>query len=1343
MICGDFFLHAFSRDFFRMLFVLKIIMLRYFFDIFLPKAPWGPDQRLVPLFCLTCSLVCCIFQPCLMQACYKDYRMTWGKRLFLLWFIYLSVPHQGTAQIASAQGTTYAVVVGISKYKNENMPALQFSDRDAALFADHLKSKAGGSVPAENVKLLVNENATIAAIYEALNWLQESCREKDKAYFYFSGHGDVETKNTFSLGYLLAYNSPPTNYRNNAITIEDLSRMANHLSINSNATVVLVTDACHTGKLAGDYYKGKQLVASQLSRILNKEVRLAACAVDEEAAEGVDWGEGRGVFSYYLLKGLDGPADLNKNDTIQLEELNRYLELAFKSDKTLIRNGLKQHPVLDGNPYQTMSVVDRSAIKPANKTSISQENETQASSLLKIFKPLGAQPIDYLFGLIKTREIGSEFRFGAYGGVQKDSFPLKIVSDYVGFQHALFRERDSLRLVNQPFGKNRHLADLDTLTMLKNQLLGSIPLVNSFNERFIQMVHGEAQDMVNAYLAGDLDELEKRQYYYDGNRRYRDFVTMLRVALQIAPKQHYLYNLLAVQEAYLSGLAERLDMVTTENVTTLMANAFRYQQKAMELEPYAAYIHNETGNLFMRSQDYKKARYHFDKAIELSPAWAIPWGNKIRLSLAVENLEEGVRAVRMADSLQHDLSYNFVNAGLVMEKKGDLFTAESYFQKAIVNNPNHFLPYERLGNIYISTGDYERANQFLTEAFARKKNFNINMNSFRFGMEEVRTLSPPVLAKEPCNLFTGNKHKALIPYLKLAYGLGLMQSNADSALQVMKESSGLANDMPLWRHYSGKILFIQKKWQQAEPLLLQAVNAYKSDSAFFVFLRDNLERRYGADSCLLFRLAGFQYDVLEDHYLLGSIYERRGDTGKALQQYAIISAIENRRQRDQAVFKESEMLKGADAARFREMMVKKRFVWKNEDEVDQMGGYLKTAGIYEKSGEYVKAEKAYLDQIQLNIDAANIRKIKSSSGFLGSNYNFRTSINRLAEASALEFYRRMLRIFPRDAEWQEKAGSFLYTRLLTAFRKIPVEKYKVAYDIVKFNAFPFSPYGQESRNQRDIFFDLPGTGETLGIAMPIYDPLNAALVNLNLAVKLSGEIQPKPKLLEAIADLNGWMCNQKAAFEKYKELTDRPSTAIALRTKIIDYSYATHESSFAVNQLSVLYRLGQASREQKMQLANSYALKGLPDKSFELLKNVGQGNPVQKEEVILAYAKTNWLAMKYKQSLDYLYSLATAGSGILKKDSTNKLVAARCYSIARINALLKQQDKALIALSKALESGFNYGNVLETDDAWKLLRTSEQWKELTTKYAAVLNAGNRLADSSKDWDEVRGMMMSD
>ena len=64
-----------------------------------------------------------------------------------------------------SEAATYAVVCGISKY--EHSPLL-YADDDAAAFYNWLISKEGGSVPGDQVSVLINEEATRTAILRAL-----------------------------------------------------------------------------------------------------------------------------------------------------------------------------------------------------------------------------------------------------------------------------------------------------------------------------------------------------------------------------------------------------------------------------------------------------------------------------------------------------------------------------------------------------------------------------------------------------------------------------------------------------------------------------------------------------------------------------------------------------------------------------------------------------------------------------------------------------------------------------------------------------------------------------------------------------------------------------------------------------------------------------------------------------------------------------------------------------------------------------------------------------------------------------------------------------------------------
>jgi tetratricopeptide (TPR) repeat protein len=224
-------------------------------------------------------------------------------------------------------------------------------------------------------------------------------------------------------------------------------------------------------------------------------------------------------------------------------------------------------------------------------------------------------------------------------------------------------------------------------------------------------------------------------------------------------------------------------------------------------------------------------------------------------------------------------------------------------------------------------------------------------------------------------------------------------------------------------------------------------------------------------------------------------------------------------------------------------------------------------------------------------------------------------------------------------------------------------------------------------------------------------------------------VQPSQSLLEAIADLYSWMGNEKEAFGTYKQVLQNQQADTALRNKIIHYCFAIHESIFAVSQLEILYQLGKTTKTENMQLADGYALNGHPDKAMEVLTKTSTDNSHERASSLMLRAKTNWLAGRYASALRYLNDPAVVDANTTNPDSVNAL---RFYTAGRLNALMKQNEKALYALKQSLESGFVYGNVLATDPAWNELRASPQWKALKKKYSGQLMAIDYQSDKEEN-----------
>lgn len=1232
----------------------------------------------------------------------------------------------------SAKVKTFAVIVGITNYENAAIPALQYADRDAQQFAAYLQSKAGGEVPEAHIKLIVNKEATIAAVYEALDWLKEQCGKDDVAYIYFSGHGDVETKNNFSKGYLLAYNSPQNNYANNAIRVEDINNESLILTTKNKAKVILISDACHSGKLAGDFYKGKQLASSQLRLVLNNQVRLASCAENEEAAEGPDWGGGRGVFSYYLVMGLQGLAGAGKDSSIQLQDLSKYLDSSFAADQFLAQNKHNQHPVTDGNPFYPMGNIDRPTLNSL-KSDIGN-NAAQKSNLppgLMALKPLQPQPIDYFFKTTSTLALESFLNFDSYSGLEASVLPSTIVDDCIAYQKNLYLIRDT---TTDPDVNARFIDffDIDTLTILRNELVRNKSTNSRFVEKFVQMVHQKGQDMINAYLKGDLDELEKRQYYYSGNRDYRKYLSMLHVAIKLVPESHQLAHILQVHDHYLTGLIDRLEMARDKNTDSLLARAFYQQEQALKLEPYAAYILNELGNLHLHKNNYDSARYNFNLASVISPTWAIPWSNKIRLNLAFDKLDEAAQDIHTADSLQPNLAYVYINAGLVMEKKKNLLAAESYYLRAIRENSVHYLPFERLGNLYLHTGRFADANYYLYQAHTRKKDFAVNDKAFAYGVElggvgwnemnDREKIGCP--DRMPANNKTANE------YLKLFDGLEKIDNDSSrtDGIRLLEEVVTQNSSLPLAYHYLGKKYYQQGKWQQARNALEKSVVNFLSDDALMSRLtKDIIGAPLSAqDSCKLQPFLYYQYDVREDYYLLGDLYEKMGANDKAFAQYQLIASIENKRQMDQAGYKNYAGLVKNYKGIIYDL---NNYLTKKTEEIIFMGGAIKAARLHEKLGEYAKAEKILLTQVTLSRAAGDARRRAIKAKKAGWNVNgagginfYWLSVNSYLECETYNFYKNVLNRFPRDPDWQEKAGLFLYNRLALAFKQAPVEQYKPFYESISKYAYPWK--GGVEQNE-DYHFGIPGTGDSITIVMDTYDPVKFSLNAIDLSVKLSGDLKPHLAAARSLADLYAWTGNTDQSIYWFKQSILLTPTNALQRNKFSDYLAAVDRLPAACDQLDTLYQQKKITSDQTLQLADWKMLAGSNAEGKKILNKFRPEYADQKRSLLLLNARTNILAGNTQAALNIYLDPAMGVSAKPTDDlevesEESARINERLYAIARLYAFLKKDDLAFTTIKKALDAGFNYNYVLDSDEAWAKFRDTEKWHKLIGSYTYAL-----------------------
>src|SRR5262245_44314992 len=251
------------------------------------------------------------------------------------------VKEMSSGAALDGRGKLWAVVIGVSSYKNlEPKAQLEFAHCDAEAFATFLRSPNGGGFPSSQLTLLTNQAATLSAIRSALGTtLPRSVEPDDIVVIFFAGHGVVEGERD---GYLLAHDSDPQNLYATALQISELNRIITERL--KARTVILIADACHSGQLgwtsrgmADDIMINRYL--EEIGKSGKGVFRLLASRQDQRSYEGKNWGGGHGVFTWFLLQGLAGKADSDKDGFVRVGELLNYLsEIVPKETQSL------QHP---------------------------------------------------------------------------------------------------------------------------------------------------------------------------------------------------------------------------------------------------------------------------------------------------------------------------------------------------------------------------------------------------------------------------------------------------------------------------------------------------------------------------------------------------------------------------------------------------------------------------------------------------------------------------------------------------------------------------------------------------------------------------------------------------------------------------------------------------------------------------------------------------------------------------------------------------------------------------------------------------------------------------------------
>lgn len=279
--------------------------------------------------------------------------------------------HEEVPQLGQ-YGRKYAIIIGVSNYlyleakptQETGLTDLKYAHKDAVAFKAFFEKPAHGGRDWQFLDL-VNSEATMNNVDEALTKTLTEARPNDLIFIFFSGHGRSHPRRPKDV-YLLTHDFRPGQYRDGF-----LYATLRELIVDSKARhIIAFIDACRSGVIGfkGEGYEGRfdqNLLRSRLEDIDDNKVIFTSGRDKQQSWEDDDLQQG--LFTHYLLKGLGGAAPERANPQfVDLGELMVYVrEKVFEHSKNH-REMAIQHPKIfasDGISLEEFPV----ALRPEKK----------------------------------------------------------------------------------------------------------------------------------------------------------------------------------------------------------------------------------------------------------------------------------------------------------------------------------------------------------------------------------------------------------------------------------------------------------------------------------------------------------------------------------------------------------------------------------------------------------------------------------------------------------------------------------------------------------------------------------------------------------------------------------------------------------------------------------------------------------------------------------------------------------------------------------------------------------------------------------------------------------------
>jgi len=573
-------------------------------------------------------------------------------------------------QAPDTPGATYALLVGISSFKDTRIEPLKFAHEDAIELRNLLQSPRAGGIPPENIVLLVNEKATRAAVQDAIEThLKGRAGKNDTVLMFIASHGAAVQVGKSNKGFIVTFDSNPEDLATSGIPMEDVRDLFQNQLQNAKR-LLLYVDVCHAGHVGNIEPKlGTNSAAANTLNAPDLDMfGMLAAQKNQVAVESINYGGGHGAFTYFLMQALNGEADKYgvADGRVTVTELQKYVV-----DQVQAATVNAQTPKVIGD-------VDERVMAEVGKPGIQLKEfagpvMVASRGLRKITPAVPARPLATAAGVPIVNAIR-------------------------------LRSQDVQTMLQQ------YQAALDQERFEPGDIEGAFAWLARLRDRLQGQDYSTAAAKLKVALESKGDEVLAKYLAGEASPQVRDdFVACqgwFEAAKPLAPNS----LLLQARQSFCEGRAAMFSKDYPTAKTLL--------ERSVGLDPERGYAYNALGIIALERADYDGAIPAFREASKRAPYWAYPMHNMALAYVEKGDYESAIRTYQRAMELAPKVPYLPYNLGLLYQRMNRPRDAEAQYRKALALDDKSAQALNALGALKAETGRRAEAEDFYKQALA-------------------------------------------------------------------------------------------------------------------------------------------------------------------------------------------------------------------------------------------------------------------------------------------------------------------------------------------------------------------------------------------------------------------------------------------------------------------------------------------------------------------------------------------------------------------------------------------------------------------------------------------------